>query len=321
MEIVHDLAAWGPARAGSAVTIGSYDGVHLGHRAVLAELRALAGRLGAAATVVTFDRHPATIVRPEAAPKLLTDLEQRLELLDATGSVDVVVVVRFDWERSQEEPEDFVEEVLVRGLAARAVVVGEDFRFGRNRRGDVGLLRAAGARWGFDVVGFGLVGGPGGEGPVSSTAIRRRLAAGDVEGAAALLGRLHEVRGPVELGDGRGRDLGFPTANVQVPPDVLLPAEGIYAGWYARPGGGPAHPAAISLGVRPTFHGEGAPVVLEAYLLDFVGDLYGETGRVRFARRLRDEVRFESAEALAVQVAADVRATREALAVPIGGNR
>ncbi len=314
MEIVSDLSSMAPPRAGSVVTIGSYDGVHRGHRAVLGELRRRADSTGAVATVVTFDRHPATVVRPEAAPKLLTDLDQKLELLDATGSVDLVVVIRFDRERSQEEPEDFVREVLVEGLAARAVIVGEDFRFGRGRRGDVGLLRAAGARGGFDVVGFGLVEGPGGVGPVSSTTIRRLLADGDVEGAAELLGRLHEVRGLVGGGEHRGRDLGFPTANVDVPADVLLPSPGIYAGWYLRPGDGSAHQAAISLGVRPTFHGPGSPVVLEAYLLDFAGDLYGEEGRIRFARRLRDELRFESAEALADQVAADVVATREALA-------
>ena len=318
MEVITDLAATAPPRAGSAVTIGSYDGVHLGHRAVLGELRRLADGVGAAATVVTFDRHPATVVRPESAPKLLTDLDQKLELLDATGSVDVVVVVRFDWQRSQEEPEEFVKEILVDGLRARSVVVGEDFRFGRQRRGDIDLLQATGERWGFDVVGFGLVEipGPAGvtfDGPVSSTAIRRLLAAGDVEGAAGLLGRLHEVRGVVESGDSRGHDLGFPTANVEVPPDILLPSVGIYAGWYVRPDGS-CHPSAISLGVRPTFYPEGSPVVLEAYLLDFAGDLYGEPGRVRFARRLRDEVRFDSADALSAQVAADVQATREALA-------
>ena len=304
-----------PPGEGSAVTIGSYDGVHLGHRAVLGELRRLADEVGATATVVTFDRHPATVVRPEAAPKLLTDLDQKLELLEATGCVDSVVVVRFDWERSREEPEDFVTEILVDGLRARTVVVGEDFRFGRNRRGDVRLLQAAGERGGFEVVGLGLVAVPGVDGPVSSTAIRRLLAAGDVEGAAGLLGRLHEVRGVVAPGDHVGHELGFPTANVDVPPDILLPSPGIYAGWYVRPDGS-CHQAAISLGVRPTFHPVGSPLVLEAYLLDFTGDLYGEPGRVRFARRLRDEVRFDSAAALSAQVAADVAATREALTSP-----
>lgn len=312
VEIVTDLAARPAPAAGSAVSIGAYDGVHVGHRAVLAELRRLADASGTAATVVTFDRHPATVVRPTSAPKVLTDLDQKLEILEATGSVDVVVVVRFDWKRSQEEPEDFVKEILVDGLRARTVIVGEDFHFGRKRRGNVRLLQVAGERWGFDVAGLGLVDG-GVEGPVSSTAIRRLLAAGDVDAAATLLGRPHEVRGVVGSHDQRGHELGFPTANVDVPPDIMLPAIGIYAGWYVRPDGTP-HQAAISLGVRPTFHPDDAPVVLEAYLLDFTGDLYGETGRVRFVRRLRDEVRFDSADALAVQVAADVEATREALA-------
>ncbi|MEA2686523.1 MAG: riboflavin kinase / adenylyltransferase [Actinomycetota bacterium] len=314
MDVVTDLAAMAPPGAGSAVTIGAYDGVHLGHRAVLGELRRLADATGAAATVVTFDRHPATVVRPSSAPKLLTDLEQKLEVLEETGSVDVVVVVPFDWKRSQEEPEDFVKEILVDGLAARTVIVGEDFHFGRNRRGTVRLLAAAGARWGFEVVGLGLVDVPGVDGPVSSTLIRRRLAAGDVDGAAALLGRMYEVRGVVSPGDHRGQELGFPTANVEVPADILLPAAGIYAGWYVRPDG-TCHQSAISLGTRPTFHPAGSPLVLEAYLLDFTGDLYGEPGRVRFARRLRDEVRFESADALSAQVAADVAATRAALAL------
>jgi len=315
MRVVTDLAGMVPPPAGSAVTIGAYDGVHVGHRAVLGELRRLADATGAAATVVTFDRHPATVVRPESAPRLLTDLEQKLEILEATGSVDVTVVVAFDWERSQEEPEEFVKEILVDGLRARTVIVGQDFHFGRRRRGNVALLEAAGAQWGFDVVGLGLVDvrdGPAGDVVVSSTAIRRLLAAGDVEGAATLLGRQHEVRGVVGSDDRRGHDLGFPTANVDVPDDIMLPALGIYAGWYLRPDGTP-HQAAISLGVRPTFHPDDAPLVLEAYLLDFTGDLYGETGRVRFARRLRDEIRFESADALAAQVAADVEATREAL--------
>ncbi len=312
MEVVTDLAAFGPPPAGTAVTIGAYDGVHVGHQAVLGELRRLADATGTAATLVTFDRHPATVVRPTSAPKLLTDLDQKLELLEATGSVDLVVVVRFDWRRSQEEPEDFVKEILVDGLRARTVIVGEDFHFGRKRRGNVRLLQVAGQRWGFEVAGLGLVDVPGVEGPVSSTTIRRLLAAGDVEGAATLLGRQHEVRGTVGSDDHRGHDLGFPTANVDVPPDIMLPSLGIYAGWYVRPDG-TSHQAAISLGVRPTFHPDDAPVVLEAYLLDFTGDLYGETGRVRFARRLRDEVRFESADALAAQVAADVEATREAL--------
>jgi len=302
--------------AGTAVTIGAYDGVHVGHQAVLRELRRLAGERGGLTTaVVTFDRHPATVVRPESAPKLLTDLDQKLEALRATGDVDEIVVVAFDHARSQEEPEQFVEEVLVDRLGARLVVVGEDFHFGRGRRGNVELLRSMGR---FEVVGLALVeqGEGAGDGVVSSTAVRRAVAAGAVERAAALLGRPFEVRGVVVPGDRRGRALGFPTANLAVPPEILMPGVGIYAGWYERPDGA-VHPAAISVGRRPTFAaGADAAPIVEAYLLDFDGDLYGEPARVRFTSRLRDEERFESVEALVAQMTADVADARAALLKP-----
>jgi riboflavin kinase/FMN adenylyltransferase len=319
VEVITELGARGRPAAGTAVTIGAFDGVHRGHQAVLAELRRLATEAGLSTTVVTFDRHPAMVVRPESAPKMLTDLDQKVEALAATGDVDATVVVPFDEARSKEDPEDFVSEVLVDGLGARLVIVGEDFHFGHRRRGNVALLRRLGADQGFDVVGLGLIGaaelgGPDGlDGPVSSTAIRRLLSAGDVAAAADLLGRNHEVRGVVAGGDRRGHDLGFPTANVVVPPEILLPAVGIYAGWYQRPDGS-VHPAAISLGRRPTFHADDAPVVLEPYLLDFIGDLYGEEARVRFVARLRDEEKYDSVDALKAQMTLDVEATRRLLA-------
>jgi riboflavin kinase / FMN adenylyltransferase len=315
VEVITELGVGDRRPVGAtAVTIGAFDGVHRGHRAVLAELRRLAAAADLSSTVVTFDRHPAMVVRPESAPRLLTDLDQKLEALAATGSVDATVVLAFDEARAKEEAEDFVSEVLVDGLGARLVVVGEDFHFGHRRRGNVDLLRRIGRQLGFDVVGLGLVEVPGFDGPVSSTALRRLLVAGDVARAAELLGREYEVRGVVGGGAGRGHDLGFPTANVVVPPEMLLPAIGIYAGWYERPGG-EVHPTAISLGRRPTFHADDAPVVLEPYLLDFAGDLYGEPARVRFAARLRDEERFDSADALQAQIALDVEATRKALAL------
>jgi len=295
------------------VTIGAYDGVHLGHRALLARVRGMADGLGAAAAVVTFDRHPATVVRPESAPKLLTDLAQKLELLATTG-MDYAHVVRFDEARAAESAEDFVRGLLVDCLSARAVVVGHDFHFGHRRRGSVPLLQMMGADLGFDVLGISLVAdgdGPGAE-PVSSTRIRRLLEAGDAAAAAALLGRPHEVRGTVVAGDRRGRELGYPTANVVVPGDILLPADGIYAGWYRRPDAS-VHPAAISLGRRPTFHPDADVPVLEAYLLDFDDDLYGETAAVRFAERIRGEERFDSVDALVAQMADDVEATRALL--------
>ena len=301
MDLVTDPATFAAPGAGTAVTIGAYDGVHRGHQFVIGQLRRMAADGGLTSVVLTFDRHPASVVRPESAPLLLTDLDQKLEILASTG-VDSTVVLRFDHARSQEEPEDFVRTVLVDALRARVVVVGEDFHFGRRRRGNVELLREMGASFGFEVAHVPLLDG------ISSTAVRRLLGAGDVAGAAELLGRLHEVRGVVERGDQRGRELGFPTANVAVPADILLPAPGIYAGWY---GGDRA--AAISIGRRPTFHDGEGPVVLEAYLLDFDGDLYGQEARVSFVRRLRDEERYDSTEALVAQMARDVEAARAAL--------
>ncbi|MBV8305130.1 MAG: bifunctional riboflavin kinase/FAD synthetase [Acidimicrobiia bacterium] len=315
MEVLRDMAACPLPVAGTAVTIGAYDGVHLGHRAIIDEVRTRASALGVPTAVVTFDRHPAAVVRPESAPRLLTDTDQKLELLAAAG-VDYTLVLHFDEERSHESAQDFVIEVLVGCLRARLVVVGEDFHFGRNRGGNVELLRRLGPDLGFEVEGLALVPVPGLEGPISSTTIRRTLADGDVVTAARLLGRPHEVRGIVERGDGRGgRVLGFPTANVAVPNEIQLPAEGIYAGWYERPGGS-SHAAAISIGRRPTFYPEGGPLMAEAYLLDFDGDLYGEWARVRFVSRLRGEERFESTDALVAQMSKDVEAARAALGSP-----
>jgi len=293
------------------VTIGAYDGVHLGHRAVVQRVRAIAAELGCATAVVTFDRHPATVVRPGSAPLLLTDLEQKLELLGTTG-VDYTLVLRFDEARSQESAEDFVTEVLVGCFAARVVVVGHDFHFGHRRRGNVDLLRRTGADLGFDVVDMGLVTDAEGAPPISSTRIRQLLSKGDVAEAARLLGGPHEVRGTVQRDDGRGRELGFPTANISLPGSILLPADGVYAGWYERPDGS-VHAAAVSVGSRPTFY-EDAASMLEAHLLDFDSDVYGERAKVRFVAPVREgQVAFESVEGLVAQMDRDVVAIRAAL--------
>jgi riboflavin kinase/FMN adenylyltransferase len=313
VNIAFDPAEVPDLPTGTVVTIGAYDGVHTGHRALIDEVRRMAATLGCQTAVVTFDKHPAMVVRPDSAPKLLTDLEQKLELLESTG-VDLAFVVHFDEQRSRESAEDFVDEVLVRGLRARAVVVGHDFHFGHGRRGNVEMLTTLGREHGFDVHGYTLFNDPDGEAPVSSTRIRHLLGTGDVAAAAELLGRPHEVRGVVQRGDGRGGpELGYPTANVGVPGEILLPGDGIYAGWYERPDGA-VHAAAISLGRRPTFYEDAKESLLEAYLLDFDGDLYGERARVRFVARLRGEERFDSVEALIAQMGADVEATRRALA-------
>jgi riboflavin kinase / FMN adenylyltransferase len=316
MEVLHDVGACPRPDAGSVVTIGAYDGVHLGHQAVIAAVRARAAAGGLESAVVTFDRHPASVVRPESAPRLLTDLEQKLELLSATG-LDRCLVVSFDEARSKEPAEEFVHEVLVDGLAARVVIVGEDFHFGHQRRGNVALLQAMGEELGFEVAGLPLVDAGGraaGDGEkASSTAIRHALVTGDLPRAIALLGRPHEVRGVVAHGDARGRELGFPTANVSVPGDILLPADGIYAGWYERPDG-QVHPSAISLGRRPTFYEEAHASLLEAHLLDFDGDLYDEPAKVRFVARLRGEARFDEVDALIEQMRQDCDDARAALA-------
>jgi riboflavin kinase/FMN adenylyltransferase len=302
-----------PPDGGTAVTIGAYDGVHLGHRHLLSLLTERAAERGLTSAVVTFDRHPATVVRPESAPPLLTDVAQKLELLESCG-IDLTVVVPFDRARADEPPEAFVTEVLVGALGARLVVVGEDFHFGHARRGNVALLAELGLVEGFEVEGVALAARA--DAAISSTRIRSLVAAGDAAGAAAMLGRPHQVRGPVVHGDGRGRaELGFPTANVAVPAEIALPGLGIYAGWYTRPDG-TVHPAAVSVGRRPTFYDAAddppAPLV-EAFLIDFDADLYGEEGRVSFVERLRGEVRFDQVSDLVDQMHLDVEHARGAL--------
>ncbi len=316
MEVIRDAASCPAPANGTVVTIGAYDGVHRGHQAVIARVRQLAGARGLRTAVVTFDRHPAAVVRPESAPALLTDLDQKLELLQGTG-VDYAYVIHFDEVRSKEPAEDFVTEVLVDCLNAKVVVVGEDFHFGHQRRGNVALLESMGAAAGFEVVGIELVDVDGAtaavdDDRVSSTAIRVAFREGRLDAANTMLGRPYEVRGVVVDGDKRARDLGFPTANLQVPGDICIPADGIYAGWYARPDGA-LEPAAISLGRRPTFYEDADRSLLEAHVLDFDGDLYGEVARVLFVARLRDELKFDSVDALVAQMAADVDETRRLL--------
>ncbi|MDQ6782397.1 MAG: bifunctional riboflavin kinase/FAD synthetase [Actinomycetota bacterium] len=298
-------------KGGSAVTIGAYDGVHLGHRQLISRTRAEAERLGAASVLVTFDRHPATMVRPESAPRLLTDLDQKLELLDATG-VDMALIIPFDDSRANEAAEDFVHTVLVDALGVRSVLVGEDFHFGKGRRGNVDLLAAMGADLGFETTGMPLLVHGDGAVPVTSTRIRGLISEGRVEEAAILLDRAHQVRGVVGHGDRRGRQLGFPTANVSVPSAVCLPADGVYAGWYHRPDGS-RHRSALSLGRRPTFYERAERSLLEAYLLDFDDDLYDEGAALDFVGRVRGQGRFESVNDLISQMGRDVEACRAAL--------
>jgi riboflavin kinase / FMN adenylyltransferase len=270
-----------------AVALGSFDGVHLGHRRVVDAARAA----GSTATVVTFWPHPRLVLGNRV--ELLATLERRLELLEATG-VDEVLVVEFTAELARLEPHEFAESLL-RRIGARVIAVGENFRFGRGAAGDTTTLAALG----FDVRPVPLVEG------VSSSLIRRLLHTGGVEGAARLLGRPAEVEGTVVLGDQRGGTLGFPTANLDVPAELLVPAYGIYAG--AALG----HRAAVSIGVNP--HYGGSERRIEPYLLDFDGELYGRRLVVELWRRLRDERAFADENELIAQIAQDVEETRAAV--------
>jgi riboflavin kinase/FMN adenylyltransferase len=311
MRVWHSLDEV-PADLGRTVaTIGNFDGVHLGHRHVVARAREVATQLGVDRVVaVTFDPHPIAVLRPEHAPVTLTSIEQRVELLGTAG-VDDVLVVPFSREIAQWSPERFVVDILVGGLHAAGVVVGANFRFGSRAAGDVATLRRLGAEHGFTAEGIPLDGGPQ---VWSSTYVRTCLAGGDVEGAAEALGRPVSVRGTVQRGDARGRELGYPTANVAAR-STAAPADGVYAGWLrlVDEPEAPAMPAAISVGVNPTFAGERERRV-EAYVLDRDElELYDREVEVVFVRRLRGMVRFDGVEPLLEAMREDVRRTREAL--------
>lgn len=296
---------------GSVVTVGVFDGVHRGHQQLLAEARRLADASGTPLVTVIFDRHPYTVVNPESAPLLLSDLKQRLTWLDEAG-VDVTFILRFDEDRSLESPSDFVRSVLVDTLHAGTAVSGEDHHFGHRHQGDVALMAQLGAEHGIKTSAVPMLGTAEGE-RISSAMIRQLAVDGDLAAAQQLLTRPFELRGLVEHGDARGRALGFPTANVAVAGDMALPGNGVYAGWYVRPDG-TEHPAAINIGRRPTFYDDNGLLLVEAHLLDFDDDLYGERPRVRFAQRLRDEVRFDGLDALIAQLHRDVETTRRLLA-------
>ena len=296
----------------SVVTTGAFDGVHLGHQAVIREVLRRASDRGVCAAVVTFDVHPATVVRPESAPKLLTRLPRKLELLESIG-VDVVYVIEFDQARSQTTAGRFVDDVFVDRLGAQEILVGSDFNFGKGREGTVEFLAEQGATKGFTLEGLELLRtDEEATEPVSSTAIRRALVGGDVATAATMLGRPFEIRGTVVRGDQRGRQIGFPTANVVLPDDMARPANGVYACRYITTDG-VVRPAAVNVGVRPTFYESADAAVLEAHLLDFDGDLYDQIAQVQFVSFLRSERRFNGIDELQAQLKADIVDAREIL--------
>jgi riboflavin kinase/FMN adenylyltransferase len=288
----------------SVVALGVFDGVHRGHRLIVARAVAAGRDRGLPAVVISFDPHPAAVLRPDSAPLMLTTLERRISLLRSIGADDVVVLP-FTRELSQQSPTAFAQAVLREALHAERVVVGANWRFGHKAAGDVALLRELG----FDVDGVELLRDAG---VVSSSAVRAMVAAGDVAGAAAALDRPHLVEGPVVRGDARGRDLGYPTANLAVDHGIAVPADGVYAGWLVRDGGaGSRLPAAVSVGPNPTFDGDQRRV--EAYVLDAELDLYDEAVVVEFVARLRGMARFATVEALVEAMGRDVEAARRAL--------
>jgi riboflavin kinase/FMN adenylyltransferase len=321
-------AGWGR----SVVTIGVFDGVHRGHKEIVGHTVQRARELGLASVVVTFDPHPSEVVRPGSHPAVLTEPTRKAELMEALG-LDVLCVIPFTLEFSHLSAETFVHDVLVEHLHASAVVVGQNFRFGHRAAGDVHLLERLGRTFGFTVEGAPLVSTPPGSAVVSSTYIRSCVDAGDVAEAASALGRPHRLEGVVIRGDQRGRELGFPTANLFTAAHAAIPADGVYAGYLLRRKGGPADgelasrptgsgqgggrkeaerlPSAISIGTNPTFSGRERRV--EAYVLDFDGDLYGERVGLDFVQRLREQRSYSSIEPLIAQIKQDVIDTRATL--------
>ena len=293
--------------ADSVVTIGVFDGVHRGHQAVVARTVARAAAGGLRPVVVTFDPNPLETLRPDRAPARVTTLARRLELIAGLG-VGGCLVLHFDAERAAQSADDFVDEVLVGALHTRAVVVGEGFHFGHRAAGDVDLLTRRGRGAGFTVE---VVPPVGEASRWSSTLVRSYVTAGQVAAAAAILGRPHEVPGLVVHGDHRGRALGYPTANLEVPDRLLVPADGVYAGW-ARLGPAERWPAAISVGTNPTFNGRARQV--EGHVLDRDDlDLYGRELVLEFAEHLRPIERYATVGELVDQMARDVAAARSLL--------
>ncbi len=286
------------------VTIGNFDGVHSGHRAVLDMGRRHATRLGLDLTVLTFEPHPAQILKVDEPPLRLVEPARKIELLDECG-VDEVLAQRFDMEFASLDATGFVTEILVRALRARLVIVGKNFRFGAGRKGDIKLLSALGDRLGFDVMGLDLV--ASGTAGISSSRIRDLVIRGEVARAGQVLGRYHEVPGTVIRGKGKGASMGFPTVNLDEV-EVLSPGPGVYAAWCDLPGKTVA--AAAYTGSRPTLeHGK----TLEAHLLDFEGDLYGQRLGLRFVEQVRKEIKFADLDELVARIATDVAQIRSIL--------
>lgn len=298
----------GPPVRPAALAIGSFDGIHAGHQAVLRRVKAAAGEEGGAAVWITFDPHPRCVLDPANCPPQITTLDERTELVGALG-LDEAIVVEFSQELASLPAAEFMRQVLA-VVPLRRLVVGYDFALGRARAGNVTWLREHGRQHGYGVEVISPVAVAAEE--VHSSEVRRLLTLGEVEHAARLLGRPYALRGIVERGDQIGRGIGWPTVNLALPPNKLVPHRGIYAGWahdLAEPRA--RQQAAISIGYRPTF--EKTELRVEAYLLDFSGDLYGRHLELELVARLRDEVKFDGPQELARAIAKDVEDTRRAL--------
>ena len=312
IQIINDQSSIPDNAQGTAATIGVYDGVHLGHCQLLSQLREKSKVQGLATAVITFDQHPTRVTSPENAPKLLTSFSQKMELFESQG-IDYAYIIKFDKRRSMTPAGEFFHSVFVEGVRAKAIIVGEDFQFGHNREGDVAFLKREGAKEDIEVQGLHLFRhsfSP--DIVVSSTAIRMKLADGDMQMATEMLGRRFELEGTVVEGDKRGRQIGFPTANLSIPEEMLLPRDGVYACWYYRPDGS-RHMAAVNIGLRPTFQTNDSKSILEAHLIGFDGDLYGESGQIEFVEYLREERQFDGVDALAAQLKSDVQASQSLL--------
>lgn len=311
MKLLRDGIDRVPDGIATAVSIGAYDGIHRGHQTVLNALCEHAATRGLEPAVVTFDQHPASVVRPDAAPLLLTDDDQREELFAELG-LRWLYLLRFDKQRAATTSEQFVEQVLLGSLNAKLIVVGSDFHFGQGRAGTVESLAEMGASLGFEVLGLDLLGAGGDPEPISSTAIRAALVRGDIAAANGMLGRRYQVRGEVVRGDERARQIGFPTANVASVPGQAWPMNGVYSAWVQVPDGR-QYPAAVNIGTRPTFHSDATRPLLEAHLIGFDGDLYGQSIHVEFETFLRDERTFAGLEEITAQITSDVAAARDVL--------
>jgi riboflavin kinase / FMN adenylyltransferase len=297
-----------PRDGAAVVAIGNFDGVHVGHRALVRHARELAAPHTARAVALTFDPHPSALLSPRGGPTRLTSLARRVELLEDAGA-DVVVVEPFTHELAQQSPEAFIDDIVIGALGARAIVVGYDFAYGASRAGNTASLRAHGERVGVEVEIVAPV-DVGGE-VVSSTSVRTHLAAGELPAATRLLGRRWDIDGVVARGAQRGRELGIPTANLALDIEPAV-RPGIYAVTFATEPYDRPLPAVASLGTNPTFVECGA-LVLEVHVLDWSGDVYGQRARVTFVARLRDEAKFESVDALVAQIHADIADARQAL--------